>query len=420
MKHLPTGLYCGAIWDGFYCWPPTSAGQIISKTCESIFASYHLNLHSKTFGQEKAYRVCRENGTWLWGNWTNYTECVGLLSTETTTNPLAVGYILFFGSAVSLLALVVTLFIFSYFKSLHCQRLRAHQNLVVALIVHSALLLVISTPVVLKEPAPSYRNIDWLCKTILSVKMYAAMASINWMFVEGLLLHNRITISVFQQDLPFTVYYIIGWGIPTMFISTWCLIMSRVLNTMCWEGYGTSEYVWILTGPMLTVLFINTIFLINIVRILITKLRASVSVETAQVRKAIKATALLFPLLGITHLLFCINPRGRLERAYMITNAVMQSSQGLFLAVLYCFMNSEVQNALRNAYQRAALRRNPTNHSCRNPGFALAQTRSCKRDGQKDKTPTSVFSFLKQRGQDMQHGHQVVIHSGDTEELGKV
>ena len=46
-------------------------------------------------------------------------------------------------------------------------------------------------------------------------------------------------------------------------------------------------------------------------------------------RRAMKATALLFPLLGITHLLFCVNPRddSKLEEAYMITNAVLQSSQ---------------------------------------------------------------------------------------------
>ncbi|CAN7948884.1 unnamed protein product, partial [Ixodes pacificus] len=33
--------------------------------------------------------------------------------------------------------------------------------------------------------------------------------------------------------------------------------------------------------------------------------------------------------------------------------------QGIFVSVLYCFMNSEVQTALRNAYLRAAIRRNP-------------------------------------------------------------
>ncbi|CAL1267244.1 unnamed protein product [Larinioides sclopetarius] len=79
--------------------------------------------------------------------------------------------------------------------------------------------------------------------------------------------------------------------------------------------------------------------------------------------KAVKATALLFPLLGLTHLMFCINPKddATFEEAYMITNAILQSSQGFFVGLLYCFMNSEVQTVLRNSYLRAVIRRNP-NH----------------------------------------------------------
>ena len=86
----------------------------------------------------------------------------------------------------------------------------------------------------------------------------------------------------------------------------------------------------------------------NIIRVLLTKLRLTVTIELTQIRKAIKATALLFPLLGnaqllifkkvyifnlnfsgISHLLFAINPDddGQLEDAYMIVNAFFQSSQ---------------------------------------------------------------------------------------------
>ncbi|XP_022242452.1 corticotropin-releasing factor receptor 2-like [Limulus polyphemus] len=284
-------LYCGATWDGFYCWPPTPPGQIVSKTCDSIFASYQLLVFSDSDDQEHAYRICRDDGTWLWGNWTNYTECLGLLSSMT----------------------------------------------------------------------PPYEQ----------------MAAV-WN-------NNNKKVCIYVRA-------------PTTFIISWSVVMSRDLNTVCWEGYGSSMFVWILTGPMLLVLLINTIFLVNIIRILVTKLRASVSVETAQVRKSIKATVLLFPLLGITHLLFCINPRGRLERAYMITNAVMQSSQGLFLAVLYCFTNSEVQTALRNAYQRAVLRRNPTGKSTRHGG--PSGTLGCSSETRKDGTkPAAVVAFLKDHNQ---------------------
>ncbi|GIY13344.1 corticotropin-releasing factor receptor 1, partial [Caerostris darwini] len=74
---------------------------------------------------------------------------------------------------------------------------------------------------------------------------------------------------------------------------------------------------------------INLIFLVNIIRILVTKMKTSSTFEIVQIRRAMKATALLFPLLGITHLLFCVNPRddSKLEEAYMITNAALQSSQ---------------------------------------------------------------------------------------------
>ncbi|XP_077552954.1 vasoactive intestinal polypeptide receptor-like [Haemaphysalis longicornis] len=60
---------------------------------------------------------------------------------------------------------------------------------------------------------------------MLSLKLYAAMASINWMFVEGLLLHSRNAVSVFQQDAPFKLYYVIGWGMLALCVLAWSLVM---------------------------------------------------------------------------------------------------------------------------------------------------------------------------------------------------
>ena len=46
-------------------------------------------------------------------------------------------------------------------------------------------------------------------------------------------------------------------------------------------------------------------------------------------RKGIRATIVLFFFLGMSSLLFCINPRdsGIYEDAYMVTNAVLKGSQ---------------------------------------------------------------------------------------------
>ncbi|GFS62350.1 hypothetical protein TNIN_213331 [Trichonephila inaurata madagascariensis] len=54
----------------------------------------------------------------------------------------------------------------------------------------------------------------------------------------------------------------------------------------------------------------------------------------------------------------------------MIVNAFIKSSQGLFVSVLYCFMNNDVQTALRKAYMRAIIRRNPNHrYTCRTRGY---------------------------------------------------
>ncbi|XDV26460.1 hypothetical protein PO909_030178, partial [Leuciscus waleckii] len=77
----------------------------------------------------------------------------------------------------------------------------------------------------------------------------------------------------------------------------------------CWFGKEPGKYIdYIYQGPVILVLLINFVFLFNIVRILMTKLRASTTSETIQYRKAVKATLVLLPLLGITYMLFFVNP----------------------------------------------------------------------------------------------------------------
>ncbi|GIY13482.1 corticotropin-releasing factor receptor 2 [Caerostris extrusa] len=98
-------------------------------------------------------------------------------------------------------------------------------------------------------------------------------------------------------------------------------------------------------------------------------MKTSSTFEIIQVRRAMKATALLFPLLGITHLLFCVNPRddSKLEEAYMITNATLQSSQKLFFA----FEGKSISTP--------PLAPAPTNTlSCRNYKIEALLTNSCR------------------------------------------
>ncbi|CAG2101859.1 unnamed protein product [Medioppia subpectinata] len=60
--------------------------------------------------------------------------------------------------------------------------------------------------------APKFSSSIDCTLSFTNIKLYAALACINWMFIEGLLLHSRITISIFRKDAPFKLYYCVGWG----------------------------------------------------------------------------------------------------------------------------------------------------------------------------------------------------------------
>ncbi|XP_071546590.1 corticotropin-releasing factor receptor 2-like [Panulirus ornatus] len=355
------GVYCNATWDTLYCWPATQAGSTVRESCANIFSDVPDLLN---YPDAMAYRECDPSGQWLWGGWTNYSQCLSVIEHQVGSAGVvdAVRYITFIGALLSLLTLTITIFIFTYFRTLECDRLRVHRNLVVSLIIRFLVMVVLTEPFISNRHTLTYRDLDWLCKSLLALRMYAQMASINWMFVEGLFLHSRLTSNVFDSGAPFALYYIIGWGWPLVFLAAWAASMSLYYPVHCWRSYGTLPYIWILVAPMVTALMINLLFLVNIIRILVTKLRAS----DAYVRKAIKATAVLFPLLGITNLLFAVNPgdKGDLEDAYMLTNALLQSSQGVFVSVLYCFLNAEVQELLRKRWQQYRVQQSGhcTNH----------------------------------------------------------
>ncbi|GAB6025967.1 hypothetical protein CHUAL_011936 [Chamberlinius hualienensis] len=372
------GLQCNASWDNVFCWPPTPANTVAERSCAD--EAQLRNHPNPAVHEAKAYRVCDSNGEWKSGK-TNFDECLAFLAINEEHHKTAdvMAYIMFIGSLLSFIALTLTLVIFFYFKSLQCDRITVHKHLSVALLIRVILNFIMVEPIISGRSHAAYTDLDWLCKAILILKMYFILASVNWMFIEGLYLHSRVTTSVFNSKPPFKLYYALGWGDPLIIITLWSVIMVHSHHTKCWNGYAKLNHIWILYVPIYVALAMNLLFLINIIRILVTKLRASVAIETAQVRKAIKATAVLFPLLGLPNLFIGNNPNddGSFENVYLYANTAMESSQGIFVAILYCFTNCEVITALKKEYTRFMYRirdsttsNNKLRHtSCRSVSF---------------------------------------------------
>ncbi|XP_049771833.1 PDF receptor-like [Schistocerca cancellata] len=376
------GLYCNWTWDLVLCWPPTRAGTTAKQRCPSF-----NGLDQTKF----AVRRCSLEGRWEGRDpsspqgWTNYTPCylpetlqlmrrlyagseaaakVKLGIAERTRTLEIVGF------SVSLAALLLSLAIFCRFRSLRNNRTRIHRNLFVAMVVQVVIRLTlyadqavvrggaVADPVLATSvgDAAAHRqgidNTPVLCEASYVLLEYARTSMFMWMFVEGLYLHNAVTVTMFQEGSYLLVYSLLGWGVPVLMTAAWAATTAIKYggSNRCWWGYNLTPYFWILEGPRLGVIVLNFLFLLNIIRVLVVKLRQTRTSEIQQLRKAVRAAVVLLPLLGITNLVNMAD--APLDRAawefalWSYATHFLVSFQGFFIACLYCFLNGEVRLAI--------------------------------------------------------------------------
>ncbi|KAK4302448.1 hypothetical protein Pmani_025470 [Petrolisthes manimaculis] len=112
------GVWCNATWDSLHCWEATKEDVVITKACGDVFKDYPtLNQYPHAV----ASRECGKDGVWSLGGWTNYSQCLNVIDTHagsvgSSTVVVAVRYVTFLGALLSLLTLIITIFIFTYYR----------------------------------------------------------------------------------------------------------------------------------------------------------------------------------------------------------------------------------------------------------------------------------------------------------------
>ncbi|XP_011501338.1 PREDICTED: PDF receptor [Ceratosolen solmsi marchali] len=366
-------IWCNWAWDSILCWPPTKASTVTKLRCPLA-----NGIDTRKFVEKH----CDEDGQWEGrsgtpgdrdspNGWTNYTPCFTpemlllIRKLYTGSEDLAkvrldiaakTRYLEFVGLSVSLTALLISLSIFCRFRSLRNTRTRIHKNLFVAMVIQVVIRLTLYIDQALFESKThgfqhGIQNTPVLCEASYVFLEYARTAMFMWMFIEGLFLHNMITVTVFQESSHYRMYRLVGWGYPIIMTLTWATVTALYYHpSKCWWGYNLTLYFWILEGPRMAVILLNFMFLLNIIRVLIVKLRQSRTSEIEQVRKAVRAALVLLPLLGITNLISMTE--APLDKSiwefalWSYTTHFLTSFQGLLIATLYCFLNGEVRLAL--------------------------------------------------------------------------
>ncbi|XP_064647627.1 calcitonin gene-related peptide type 1 receptor-like isoform X2 [Lineus longissimus] len=355
MKPYPTDgrLYCNRTWDGWGCWNDTPAGELAYTACPSFMEGFDPRL--------KANKICTINGTWwihpMTGKrWSNYTTCVDRSGMQTDKAVLTV---FIAGYSASMIAMVLSLIIFFSFKQLNCDRITLHKNLFISYVLNGLLWILFYT-LVAYDPVVLGQNPLW-CRVMHIFTSYFTVCNFFWMFNEGLYLHTIIVVAFSSGKKLLIGCHLIGWVLPLIPVTIYTLLRGLSSDEhqklSCW--LHETDLHWINAGPVVASLVLNFIFLCNIIRVLVTKLRAVNSPDTNQTKKAVRATIILVPLLGLQYIIIPFRPApdSTEERIYLVVAAVLVSFQGLFVAMIFCFFNGEVVALMKRKYgQRRMMR----------------------------------------------------------------
>ncbi|XP_070968641.1 calcitonin gene-related peptide type 1 receptor-like [Oncorhynchus clarkii lewisi] len=339
-----SGLYCNRTWDGWLCWDDTPAGTVTWQNCPNYFRDFDST--------EKATKTCSESGQWFRHpdsnrTWSNYTLC-----NFHTTGKLKMAYILYYmaivGHALSIASLLISLAIFFYFRNLSCQRITLHKNLFVSYVLNSALTLIYLIAVVNNTDVVERNPVG--CKVLHFFHMYMLGCNYFWMLCEGIYLHTLIVVAVFAEEQHLHWYYLLGWGFPLVPASIHAVARKKYFDDNCWMSVET-HLLYVVHGPIMAALLVNLFFLLNIVRVLVTKLRDTHRAESNMYMKAVRATLILVPLLGIQFVIFPWRPENRLAgEVYDYIMHILMHYQGLLVATIFCFFNGEVQAAMKRQW----------------------------------------------------------------------
>lgn len=385
---------CPIMWDGAVCWPPldqlntiASIGQKFTQDCSYESLGMHLD------GMQTAQ--CTNYSTW------SIIDMNCSIPTDITDRTaILISAITHIGYSLSLVFLIPAVFIFCFVPQLHCTRNFIHTNLMLSFILRGLFftlqhntelnlmdassnneikyLYAISSPITGGDAHshhdPQYTDLSTqiaYCKFLKIFFLFSILATSFWLLNEGIYLYNILVFSVFKSNERMLIYNIIGWLIPSI-ISTICYVrLHNSGQSFCWNNDGDTR-IWteIIEVPTWLCSVINFLIFLRMISIM-TKMidqRSHGSVTSDTVR-LLKSILMLFALLGLNDVFALVVSLKRGEsNLKIIADTVIGSYEGLVIALLYCFLNAEVQAEIgrkfRNWYwQDHLVRRRSTRSS---------------------------------------------------------
>ncbi|XP_036897093.1 pituitary adenylate cyclase-activating polypeptide type I receptor isoform X3 [Sturnira hondurensis] len=363
---------CPGIWDNITCWKHAQVGEMVFITCPKFFQIIYPDQAWETetigdfdfadinslnlSGMRVIGRNCTEDG---WSEtFPHYFDACGFDEGYNETGDqdsyyLSVKALYTAGYSTSLVSLTTAMVILCRFRKLHCTRNFIHMNLFVSFMLR-AISVFIKDWVLYEEHDSSHCFISSVeCKAVMVFFHYCVVSNYFWLFIEGLYLFTLLVETFFPERRYFCWYTIIGWGTPTLCVSVWAVLRLYFDDTGCWDMNDSTALWWVIKGPVVGSIMVNFGLFVGIIFILVQKLQSPDmgGNESSIYLRLARSTLLLIPLFGIHYTVFAFSPENVSKRERLVFELGLGSFQGFVVAVLYCFLNGEVQAEIKRKWR---------------------------------------------------------------------
>ncbi|XP_051989936.1 growth hormone releasing hormone receptor a [Xyrauchen texanus] len=342
-KNLSKQTGCGTDWDGIRCWQTANTGQLINVSCSEVFQHFS--------NEGFIYRNCTSTG---WSDpYPPYEEACAFEddseSRTVTTYFSSLKQLYTAGYATSLISLITAVIIFTCFRKFHCTRNYIHINLFVSFILRATAVFIKDAVLFSDETLDHCLMSTAVCKSAVAFFQFCILTNYFWLLVEGMYLQTLLALTFVSQRKYVWWYILIGWGVPSVVLIVWVLTRQFYDNRGCWDDTDNMNIWWIIKGPITASLFANIIIFLNVIRILVQKLKSPGvrGCDMGHFMRLAKSTLFLIPLFGMHYTVFAFLPENTGEIIRFYIELGLGSFQGFVVALLYCFLNGEVQAELK-------------------------------------------------------------------------
>lgn len=345
---------CPVVWDAWSCFPKTPVNTNATLPCSS--QAYQSPDKVCTL---KSKKECSWNETYqlaLWNQQTDYSGCAIAPVYLKRYNYHVVA--LYVCIACSIPAIIIFLAIPIFRET---NRVILHRNLLIAIVIRNIVTILSKKLIMIDALLPVSVSNNVLERNTVGCRILTFFVSATTnstyacMLVDGYYLHKVIVRTFAKEPQLVTLYGAVAvlTFLPSLI---WVSVVASNNRTSCWAVDSNGEQ-WAVDSFRVVILLINTVLLLDIIRVMVSKMRQGGT--TRQTKAAFRATLFLIPLFGlhifITAKKIVINDTCLAEDIYDYFRYTMEASQGIFVALLFCYANTEVHNELKNAFRKLGI-----------------------------------------------------------------